>query len=253
LIGISCTEFCARDFIGTWREVSLCFGHWEIFSDGMHAIQKISGDFIENTNEFKGMTYSLHSSIADTNVAAVNDRMREASFMEFYSEIETCQMMGIDMITIHPGISNLTCNALRDRSIINAKLTMKSLDRVSKEFGVMVAVENMPNFSFMLGQTAEDLHNIIDGTDLGVCFDIGHANTTGQIDDMVEKFNDRIINVHIHDNMGDRDAHMTMGEGNIDFRHVVSLLKKYTGNYIIEAKSLDSASISKRALEGLLG
>ncbi|UAL07763.1 MAG: sugar phosphate isomerase/epimerase [Candidatus Methanogranum gryphiswaldense] len=251
MIGISCTEFCSKDFVGTWKEVSNDFSHWEIFSDGTHAVQKICGEFMANVNEFE-MSYSLHSSIADTNVAAINERMREATFMEFYSEIENCQIMGIDLITIHPGLCNLTCSALRERSIECARLTMKSLDRVSQEYGVKIAIENMPNLSFMLGQTATDLFHIVEDTELGICFDIGHANTMGQIQEMVELFDRRIINVHIHDNMGDKDSHLTIGEGNIDFQKVVHLLRNYAGNYIIEAKSIESAVKSKKVLEGLL-
>jgi sugar phosphate isomerase/epimerase len=251
LIGISCTEFCSKDFLGTWKEISNNFSHWEIFSDGTHAVQKICGEFMANVNEFE-MSYSLHSSIADTNVAAINERMREATFMELYSEIENCQIMGIDLITIHPGLCNLTCRSLRERSIECARLTMKSLDRISMEYGVKIAIENMSNFSFMLGQTATDLFHIVEGTELGICFDIGHANTMGQIQEMVEVFDRRIINVHIHDNMGDKDSHLTIGDGNIDFQNVVHLLRNYTGNYIIEAKSIDSAVRSKKVLEGFL-
>ena len=37
--------------------------------------------------------------------------------------------------------------------------------------------------------------DIVDGTDLGICFDIGHANTSGQIDAMIDTFGDRIANI----------------------------------------------------------
>ena len=69
---------------------------------------------------------------------------------------------------------------------------------------------------------------------------------------MIDTFSDRIANVHIHDNMGERDEHLTLGEGSIDFQHVISMLKGYTGNYIIESKNLDSAVRSKKVLERLL-
>ena len=92
----------------------------------------------------------------------------------------------------------------------------------------------------------------MDGTDLGICFDIGHANTMGQIDDMVETFGDRIVNVHIHDNNGQRDEHLTIGDGAIDFDRVLGLLSSYRGNYIIESKNLDSAVESQSRLKKML-
>ena len=69
---------------------------------------------------------------------------------------------------------------------------------------------------------------------------------------MIDAFSDRIANVHIHDNMGDRDSHLTIGDGNIDFRHVLKRLSSYGGNYIIESKDFDSAVESQSRLESLL-
>lgn len=214
-------------------------------------MQSIRDVFLEHADSFE-MTYSLHSSIADTNIAAVNDRMREASLAELSSEMDACRRMGIGLITVHPGIYNLVCGALRERSIECAKASMKELDRMSSDMGVTVAIENMPNPPFMLGRTADELEHLLEGTDLGVCFDIGHANTTGQTERMLETFSDRMVNVHIHDNMGDTDAHMTMGEGMIDFKSIIRRLSGYGGRYIIESRSLESARVLKGFLEELL-
>jgi sugar phosphate isomerase/epimerase len=69
---------------------------------------------------------------------------------------------------------------------------------------------------------------------------------------MIDAFFDRIANVHIHDNNGDRDAHMTIGDGSIDFQHVLKRLSRYSGNYIIESRSFESAVESQSRLESLL-
>ena len=83
-------------------------------------------------------------------------------------------------------------------------------------------------------------------------FDIGHANTTGQVDAMIDRFADRLVNIHIHDNHGQRDEHLTIGDGGIDFDRVLGLLSSYRGNYIIESKNLDSAVESQSRLEKML-
>ncbi|MFA6804290.1 MAG: sugar phosphate isomerase/epimerase, partial [Candidatus Methanomethylophilaceae archaeon] len=80
-------------------------------------------------------------------------------------------------------------------------------------------------------------------------FDIGHANTTDQIDTIIESLSDRFANVHIHDNMGENDEHRTVGNGNIDFKKALMKFPKYNGNLIIEAKSFQSAVESKEKLE----
>lgn len=251
MIGMSCTEFAKEDFEDTWRKVSKEFSHWEIFSEGKQMIASVKDMFLRDRDLYD-MTYSLHTAIADTNAGAVNDILRKATFDEFYSEMQCARDMDLQTVTIHPGIVNLACTGLRERSVECARHTMKSLDRASADLGVKVVIENMPKMPIMLGETAEELAHIVEGTDLSICFDIGHANTTGQIEAMIDTFSDRIANVHIHDNMGERDEHLTLGEGSIDFQHVISMLKGYTGNYIIESKNLDSAVRSKKVLERLL-
>ncbi|MDD2626052.1 MAG: sugar phosphate isomerase/epimerase [Candidatus Methanomethylophilus sp.] len=252
VIGVSCPDFGAEPFSDMWAEIAKEFSHWEIFSEANDMIQKIDGELLSGMDSHH-MTYSIHSAIADTNLAAVNDRMREASVMEIMSEMQSAQILGINTITVHPGLTSLSVNRIRDRSLSQAQQSMRMLDKASYEFGVNIAVENMPQLPFMLGCTAKELAQIIDGTDLGVCFDIGHANTTGQIDAMLDTFRGRLMNVHIHDNLGQKDQHLTIGEGNIDFGHVLARLKDYAHRYIIESKNLSSAIVSKGRLKQMLG
>ncbi len=250
-IGVSCPDFGKEDFGQCLEKISGHFRHWEIFSEMNHSVQRISGSF-HGIADSLGMTFSVHSAIADTNAAALNPRMREASAMEFMSEMEAASEMGAQTITVHPGLINLALSDVRKRSIAAAQETMRVLDRAQAEYGVKVAVENMPDFFAMLGRTASELEEIVDSTDLGICFDIGHANTMGQIDAMIETFGDRIANVHIHDNMGVKDDHMTIGTGTIDFRSIIPKLRFYKGNYIIESKTLESAVESQEVLKKIL-
>ena len=124
---------------------------------------------------------------------------------------------------------------------MNAKRSIRMLDRISEEYGVNMALENMPSMPFMLAHTADEMFELLDGTNMPICFDIGHANTVGQVDEIIERFGDRIINVHIHDNDGTADQHMTIGDGNINFETILKKLRRYMGNYIIESRTLESA------------
>ena len=141
---------------------------------------------------------------------------------------------------------------MEEKAMEKAKRSLSSIDRIASEYGVRIAVENMPSFPFMLGQTAEELNELIGTTNLGFCLDIGHANTTGQLDELIKQFRDRLINIHIHDNRGEHDEHLTLGEGNIDFKGVISKLNGYSGNYVIESKSFPSAVESQDYLRPLL-
>ena len=141
---------------------------------------------------------------------------------------------------------------MEEKAIEKAKRSLSAIDRISSEYGVRIAVENMPAFPFMLGRTAEELKELIGTTNLGFCLDIGHANTTDEIDNLIKEVKDRLITVHIHDTHGEHDEHLTLGEGSIDFKKVINDLKGYAGNYIIESKSFPSAVESQDYLRPLL-
>ncbi|AIZ57083.1 endonuclease 4 [Candidatus Methanoplasma termitum] len=251
MIGVSCTGFCAADPEEIMDVVSREFDWWEIFSEFKHDVTKFSARF----NEIKGsyrIGCSVHAPICDINIAAVNERIRNTSTEETIRTMEHANRMGIEMITIHPGTYSTSLGNVRDRSVEHSKSSLKEIERWAYEYGVTAAIENMPSFRIMMGQTPEELLELLDGTDLKICFDIGHANTIGAIDRSIELFGERIVNVHIHDNTGKNDDHLTIGDGSIDFARVLPKLSRYRGNYIIEARSIESAILSKKRLKSWL-
>ena len=174
---MSCTEFAKEDFEDTWRKVSKEFSHGDI-SEGKQMIASVKDMFLRDRDLYD-MTYSLHTAIADTNAGAVNDILRKATFDEFYSEMQCARDMDLQTVTIHPGIVNLACTGLRERSVECARQTMKSLDRASADLGVKVVIENMPKMPIMLGETAEELAQLWKER-IQYLFRLGHANTTGR-------------------------------------------------------------------------
>ncbi|GAB6096022.1 sugar phosphate isomerase/epimerase [Desulfatiferula olefinivorans] len=71
-------------------------------------------------------------------------------------------------------------------------------------------------------ETPEDLLPLIDALDpetVGVCLDVGHLHALGTVglDRWLAVLGRRIGQCHLHDNRGDRDSHLAMGEGTIDF------------------------------------
>lgn len=251
MIGVSCTHFGSRPFEDWIGPISKEFRHWEVFSEAEHSI-------IGNVPRLRGLiddaeiSCSVHAPICDWNIGALSDRLRRASLEETLETISASAELGASTVTVHPGLSSMAVDGMGQQAMARARESLKAIDAASRDAGVVVAIENMPQVPFFLGRTAADLESLIDGTDLGVCFDIGHANTAGQIDEMIDTFGDRIVNVHIHDNNGKRDEHLTIGDGSIDFPRVLGRMGWYGGNWIIESKNLESAVESQSRLLKML-
>ena len=62
----------------------------------------------------------------------------------------------------------------------------------------------------------------------------------------------RFVNLHIHDNKGDKDDHLTIGDGNVEFNKILRRLSSYSGKYVIECRCMDEAIISEQRLRKML-
>ena len=121
-----------------------------------------------------------------------------------------------------------------------AKESMIELGAYADDLGVLATFENMPSFNTMIFYDMEELNEFLTSNGLYMTLDIGHANHSGYGAD--EMYFDCIKHVHIHDNFGDDDAHLTLGEGSIELNSIVNTLEKnnYDGIYIIEVNNYDS-------------
>jgi sugar phosphate isomerase/epimerase len=90
-----------------------------------------------------------------------------------------------------------------------------------------------------------------EGTGLGFCLDVGHAHTMGLLQEFMD-LKHRLVNLHVHDNRGDYDAHLPIGDGTVDFRLVVDELAGYGGRFVIESRGLEDALVSRDRLAAML-
>ena len=250
-IGISSPSFCTYPYEDVLEGISKIFSHWEIVSEADHYLPMI-GLSLESMMKSYDLTYSIHAPFNDINIASLNESVREMSVIELIKIMNMASELDIKTVTIHPGLYSMVVSGLEDRSIMAAKRSLRTLDRMAQECGVRLCVENMPGFRFFLGQTAEQMSELLEGTNLPICLDIGHANTTGQLNEIIDTLGSRIMNVHIHDNDGKQDQHLTIGEGTVDFDDCLKRLSSYGGRYIIECKTLESGSESQDRLSRLL-
>lgn len=68
----------------------------------------------------------------------------------------------------------------------------------------------------------------IEAPNFRLCLDLGHAHCVGEEDAQVwaEKLLPYIGHVHVHDNFGEKDAHMALGKGSLAVENVLKQLQK---------------------------
>lgn len=102
------------------------------------------------------------------------------------------------------------------------------------KLGVRAAVENLPwkahtdsFFDALFGEFGPEF--------LGFCYDSGHAVVSSQ-EGLLERYADRLIVTHLHDNDGSSDQHRPPGEGKANWPEIVRILKQspYRGTLNLE-------------------
>lgn len=250
MIAVSSPVFSMLDFEMALGFVSQKFKAWEIIGEGLHFLPEIEERLVEVSSSYD-VKFSAHGPLSDVNIGSLNPRLREAATKEITDGLYSAGRMGFEVYTIHPGFWT-PIGMLDSEAVYKAvRESLSEIDRVSKDAGVKVALENMPDMPITMGKTPADLFSMLEGTDLGICFDVGHAHTAGTVNDFLAHA-DKFTNVHIHDNRGKSDEHLPVGDGSVDFKKVMADLQAYKGRLVIEARSLMDAELSKERLTKII-
>jgi sugar phosphate isomerase/epimerase len=252
MIGIASVGFCLTPFMSMAELVSKEFQLWEVLSEGEDRLE-LARDGIKYARDSLGMKFQVHAPLSDVNIGSVHEPMRLAAINEIKQTILMCRQLDIQLVTVHPGFVQGIAFLNRASSVEMTKASVKEIAKFASEHSVTVVIENMPANIFGTCTSAAELLEVVDSAGLGICFDMGHANTVGQVDELL-KLVDRFGNVHLHNNEGQWDQHNRIDDGSADINKVVSTLKKsYSGNMIIESLDLESGVESRSILEKLLG
>lgn len=172
--------------------------------------------------------HSLHSPIhSDTvwgrsgepplDISHPDRRRRLAAVDEVQKVLELADSIPYRYLIQHLGAGGVESD---DRRIEAGFSSLERLHVLAKQAGVTILLENIPNGL----STPENLLEFLNQThlsDIGVCFDIGHAHLPGAQfggDGAVRAFDllrGRMRSTHLHDNCGQRDDHFWPGDGSI--------------------------------------
>jgi len=207
-------------------EIFAARGHFN-YHERQH-VREIAKWFTRSGIPFHSMHSPMHpdeewgrTGVPPINIADVEKRQRIAAMDEIKRAIEVAETAPFKFLIQHVGVSRETASAHKQEA---AMTSLEHLRAFAKPLGVTLLVENMPNDLSTPDALLELLHaGHFD--DIGICFDVGHARLMDGVAQSFEKLKDRIRSTHVHDNAGDRDSHLWPGEGNIDWKETMSLLR----------------------------
>ena len=228
---ISSSSFSSMPLSRVLDAITPYFDGWEITAEGTLRLpdieKELSGYLASNE-----MLVQVHAPLSDINLAAASPLVRDAVIKEMRLAMESASNLGVKVMTLHPGFRT-PLYRLPEKVRKRTGETLKILEKEAVDRGIILALENMPLTFITVGREPWELEEMTEGLEIMWCFDVGHANTTGTIDEFL-KNKERFANIHIHDNMGKEDEHLPVGEGSIDWEKVLPALEGYGGNFVLE-------------------
>ena len=219
---VLCVENKLIETMGIAREQGLglelqAFYHPDVLDDPTQAVAK----HVAALTGFSG-TLSMHGPFGDLVPGSFDPKVRQVARERILQFINIAVQFGASDLVLHNGYTPNTTPV--DRWIPRAAAFWRDILQAVPA-GMRVHLENL------LERTTFVLSDMIDRVGdprLGLCMDVGHVHAFSSDTPMtwVATLGASITYVHLHDNLGDRDAHLALGQGSAPLRATLALLEE---------------------------
>jgi sugar phosphate isomerase/epimerase len=196
-----------------------------------------------------GLATTIHAAFMDLNPGAVDSTIREATRKRFEQVFQAAVILKPRVIVVHPGLDEVRHGNDRKAWLENSIRFWRGFLPRAADIGCTIAVENIFEKE---PSSLRDLLKAIDDPVFRHCFDIGHWNMFASIglEEWFSELGSFMAEIHLHDNHGQADEHLPLGEGQIDFDLLFNLLGRFAPDAVwtIEAHSNERR---ERALENI--
>ena len=160
----------------------------------------------------------LHAPFAELSPCAIDPLVRDAALRRFRQTIQAAQALGVTRIVVHGGYIPLVYfpEWFVEQSV---RFWRELLSDVPE--GMTLAVENVMEPEPRL---LADIAAQVDDPRLGLCLDVGHANSSASKTPPLEWIAPMapwLRHVHLHNNEGGWDLHAPLGQGTVPMEQVL--------------------------------
>ena len=193
----------------------------------------------------------LHAPFAELHPCAIDPLVRDIAVKRYRQTIAMARRLGIRRIVIHDGYVPFVYfpEWFVEQSVVFWREFLREIPA-----GITIALENVmePGPEMLV-----EIVRQVDDPRLGVCLDVGHANTTVSKTpplDWIAPVSPWLRHVHIHNNFGEWDLHNPLGEGNIPMEQVRDALLTQCPAATFTIENMNCApSLDWLAAQGYLG
>lgn len=175
--------------------------------------------------EAKSLSCTLHAPFFDLTPGGIDSKIREISRQKLRRAFSLISIFKPKTIVCHLGYDEEKHSYKWNEWLSLSVETWSELIEIASSSGTRVMFENtyekLPDIHLQLFEELQ-------GLDIGFCLDVGHlmayAGSTWQV--WLDKLQPWLGQIHLHDNDGERDDHIAIGQGIFNFEELFNHLHK---------------------------
>ncbi len=189
---------------------------------------------------------TIHGPFRELMPGAQDDKIRALTVERIEQALKLTQNFPKKQMVLHHGYWSFTHREIFSKWLDSCTKTLERVLKIAEAQNCTIALENVfeeePDVLCALMERVKS-------KSLGVCFDTGHFNLFSKTSstEWLDALGPYLMEMHIHDNNGKRDQHLSIGEGCINFDEIFSWLSKnnkVSPVYVLEAHKPKQAVMS---------
>ena len=168
--------------------------------------------------------------------ASGDEPRRKAALAEAEAALAIARTTPFRYLVVHLGMPAGQSIPANDNQRDAARRSVEDIAAMAARVDVRVALEVIPNPLSSAANLAHLIEEELDGVDVGICLDYGHAHLMGDLGEAVETLSGHLWTTHVHDNGGRSDDHLVPFSGSIDWDVAMMATQKigYDGALVLE-------------------
>jgi sugar phosphate isomerase/epimerase len=184
--------------------------------------------------------------------ASGDETRRKSALAETEAALAMARIVPFRYVVVHLGMPAVEQVPPQDNQRAAARRSVEDIAEMAARVNVQVALEVIPNALSSAAALSQLIEDDLDGADVGICLDYGHAHLMGDLGEAVETVSGHLWTTHVHDNRGKRDEHLVPFSGSIDWDAAMMATQKigYDGALILEVGDTgDPLDVLRRAVK----
>ena len=184
--------------------------------------------------------------------ASGDEAARKAALAEAEAALLIARHVPFRYLVVHLGVPATEQVLANDNRGEAARRSVEELAAMAARVNVQIALEVIPNSLSSASALCNLIEEELEGVDVGVCLDYGHAHLMGDLGEAIETLSGHLWTTHVHDNRGKRDDHLVPFSGSIDWDAAMMMTQKigYDGVLMFEVGDTgDALDVLRRSVK----